>query len=242
MEESIGDQFQMATRHVRGKMRVGGLDWANQPDTYKRYPRAPRLALPSPQTAGGSGLWTVLAMRQSVRDFQTAPLTLAELSQLLWAAQGITRQVQGYSFRTAPSAGALYPVETYLVIHSIQGIGPGVYHYAVETHELEELRSGDYRLPAAKAAMDQGIAAEANVVFVWTAVFERSKWKYRQRAYRYIYLDAGHIAANLALAAVALGLGSCQVAALYDDEANALLGVDGVNEGTLYMTVVGRPQ
>jgi SagB-type dehydrogenase family enzyme len=78
------------------------------------------------------------------------------------------------------------------------------------------------------------------VVFVWTAVFARSKWKYRQRAYRYIYLEAGHIAQNVALAAVALGLGSCQIGALYDDEANALLGVDGEEESTIYVTSVGR--
>jgi len=89
-------------------------------------------------------------------------------------------------------------------------------------------------------SFDQETAYCAHVVFVWTAVFERSKWKYKQRAYRYIYLDAGHIAQNVALSAVALGLGSCQIGALYDDEANALLGVDGVHESTIYMTAVGR--
>jgi SagB-type dehydrogenase family enzyme len=79
------------------------------------------------------------------------------------------------------------------------------------------------------------------VVFVWTALFARSKWKYRQRGYRYVYLDAGHIAQNVALAAVALGLGSCQIAAIYDDEVNALLGVDGVEESAIYLTVIGKP-
>lgn len=240
MTETIGDQLQMYTKYERGKLRGGGLDWANRPAMYKRYPEAPHLALPRPQTAGGADLWDVLAVRRSVRRFQNAPLSLAELSQLLWAAQGITRRVEGYAFRTAPSAGALYPVETYLVIHAIEGVGPGVYHYAVETHELEQLRSGDYRLEVAAAALDQAIAAQASVVFVWTAVFARSKWKYLQRAYRYVYLDAGHIAAHVSLAAVALGLGSCQVGALYDDESNALLGVDGDEESTIYMTVVGR--
>ncbi len=242
MTDTIGDQFQMETKYARGKMRVGGMDWANQPETFKYYPRAPHVELPPPHTTGGADLWTVLAARRSVRGYQDARLTLTELSQLLWAAQGITREVQGYGLRTAPSAGGLYPVETYLVVHSVEGLGPGVYHYGVEMHELEELRSGDCRVAAAKAALDQAIAAEANVVFVWTAVFQRSKWKYHQRAYRYIYLDAGHIAENVALAAVALGLGSCQIAALYDDEANALLGVDGKEESTIYMTAVGRPQ
>ncbi|MFH0902182.1 MAG: SagB/ThcOx family dehydrogenase [Pseudomonadota bacterium] len=241
MTETIGDQFQTGTKYERGKLRGGGLDWATKPDTYRRYPGAKRLVLPPPQTAGGADLWGVLAARRSVRRFQSAPLTQAGLSQLLWAAQGITLQAEGYGFRTAPSAGALYPVETYVVIHSVEGVEPGVYHYAAETHELEQLHSGDYRREVAGAALDQAMAAQSNLVFVWTAVFARSKWKYRQRAYRYVYLDAGHIAANVALAAVALGLGSCQVAALYDDEANALLGVDGKEESTLYMTVVGRP-
>jgi SagB-type dehydrogenase family enzyme len=93
----------------------------------------------------------------------------------------------------------------------------------------------------ARAALDQRIAYDAGLVFAWTAVFERSKWKYRQRAYRYVYLDAGHIAQSVAMAAVALGLGSCQIAALYDEEVNELLGVDGVEESVVYLTVVGNP-
>jgi len=177
-----------------------------------------------------------------VRRFLNGPLQKAELSQLLWAAQGITRVSRGFGYRTAPSAGALYPVETYLVVHDVEGIGPGVYHYGVEKHELDQLKTGDFRTDVARAALDQEIAYWANVVLVWTAVFERSKWKYKQRAYRYVYLDAGHIAQNVALATVALGLGSCQIAALYDDEVNGLLDVDGVDESAIYMTVVGKPK
>jgi SagB-type dehydrogenase family enzyme len=240
MYEGIGDQFQQETKYRRGELPRGELDWANKPDTHKRYPEASRVALSDPQTTGGATIWDVMAHRRSLRRFQDTPLAEAELSQLLWAAQGITRRTRGYAFRTSPSAGALYPVETYVVVHSVDGIEPGVYHYAVENHALEQLRAGDYRIEIARAALDQGMAARANVVFVWTAVFERSKWKYRQRAYRYCYLDAGHIVQNVALAALALGLGSCQIAALYDDEANALLGVDGEEESTIYMTVVGR--
>jgi SagB-type dehydrogenase family enzyme len=239
--EGIGDQFQQETKYRRGELPGGGLDWESKPDAYKRYPLAPAVALSDPQTTGGAMIWDVMAHRRSVRRFQDTPLTEAELSQLLWAAQGITRWTQGYAFRTSPSAGALYPVETYVVIHLVEGIEPGVYHYAVEDHALEQLSAGDYRIEIARAALDQSMAARANVVFVWTAVFQRSKWKYRQRAYRYCYLDAGHIVQNVALAALALGLGSCQIAALYDDEANALLSVDGEEESTIYMTVVGRP-
>jgi SagB-type dehydrogenase family enzyme len=165
-------------------------------------------------------------------------MTKSELSQLLWAAQGITNHES--EFRTAPSAGALYPVETYLMVNSVADVEPGVYHYAVDKHELDRLQAGDFRRSVAQAALDQEMAYRANVVFIWTAVFERSKWKYEQRAYRYVYLDAGHIAQNVALAAVALNLGSCQIGALYDDEVNALIGVDGVEEGVVYMTAVGK--
>jgi SagB-type dehydrogenase family enzyme len=133
-------------------------------------------------------------------------------------------------------------VETYLVVNAVEEIEPGVYHYGIENHELDQLKVGDFGDEVARAALDQGMAAQANVVFVWTGVFGRSKWKYKQRAYRYVYLDAGHIAENLALAAVALDLGSCQIAALYDEEANELLNVDGVEESAIYMTTVGRPR
>jgi SagB-type dehydrogenase family enzyme len=237
----IGDAFQRETRYRRGSLPRGRLDWASKPATYKRYPSAPKIQLSQPSIRGGAPLWDAIRERCSARRFRDDPLQEAELSQLLWAAQGITRISRGVGFRTVPSAGALYPVETYLVIHDVEGIEPGVYHYGIEGHELDQLQTGDFQMEITRAALDQEIAAWANVVFVWTAVFGRSKWKYKQRAYRYVYLDAGHIAQNVALAAVALGLGSCQIAALYDDEANALLGVDGVEESAIYMTVVGRP-
>jgi SagB-type dehydrogenase family enzyme len=240
VESGIGDTFQRETKYQRGRLPGGWLDWANKPDTYKQYPSAPKVQLSPPQPTGGAPVWDMIRQRRSVRSFQDAPLKEAELSQLLWAAQGVTRVIRDFGLRTAPSAGALYPVETYLVVHSVEGIEPGIYHYTVERHELDQLKVGDFREDIGRAALDQKIAYRANVVFCWTAVFERSKWKYKQRAYRYVYLDAGHIAQNVALGTVALGLGSCQIAALYDDEANALLGVDGVDESVIYMTVVGR--
>jgi SagB-type dehydrogenase family enzyme len=237
-EEGIGDRFQQETKYHRGRLPAWHLDWASKTETYKRYPRVPKVQLDLPKTGGGAPLWDVLASRRSVRHFKDETMTKIELSQLLWAAQGITNHESG--FRTAPSAGALYPVETYLVVNSVGGVEPGVYHYAVDKHELDQLRAGNFRIAVAQAALDQEMAYHANVVFIWTAVFERSKWKYEQRAYRYIYLDAGHIAENVALAAVALDLGSCQIGALYDDEVSALIGVDGVDESVIYMTVVGK--
>jgi len=241
MKKGPGDIFQEETKYTRGKLPGGPLIWSNKPKIYKTYPAAPRISLGPPATSGGPPLWDAIKHRQSVRNFQNTPLEQAHVSQLLWATQGIVREQMGYAFRTSPSAGALYPVETYVVAHSVENIDQGIYHYAVASHQLEQLKKGDFRLDIAKAALDQDMAYSGGAVFVWTAVISRSMWKYGQRAYRYIYLDAGHIAENFALAAVALGLGSCQIGALYDGECNALLEIDGTEESTLYMSVVGHP-
>jgi SagB-type dehydrogenase family enzyme len=182
-----------------------------------------------------------LKERKSVRDFQARPMSKGQLSYLLWASTGIERIEGGYEFRTAPSAGALYPIETYVVSHDVKGLEAGVYHYDIRAHQLEQLERGDLRRQIAAAALGQGMCASAAAVFVWSAVFERCKWKYGQRAYRYIHLDAGHIAENLALAAVSLGLGTCQIGALFDDEVNKIVGIDGTDESVIYMSVVGLP-
>lgn len=241
MAEGIGDRFQGETKYARDRLPSGYLDWRKRPGPHKFYPDAPKTKLPEPERAGGMPVWEAIGRRRSVRDFGRIPLSVAALSQLLWASQGVTKVMGEYALRSAPSAGALFPVETYLSIQMVEGVEPGIYHYDVREHELDLLRAGDFRAAVAEAALDQGFLAEAAVVFAWTAVFARSKWKYKERAYRYVYLDAGHIAQNVALAAVALGLGSCQIAALYDDEINAVLGVDGKEESIVYMTALGRP-
>jgi SagB-type dehydrogenase family enzyme len=183
-----------------------------------------------------------LKHRKSIRDFQDKPASKAQLSYLLWASTGIQRVEDGYEFRTAPSAGALYPIETYVVVNNVKDLENGVYHYSIRGHTLEQLVQRDVRRQIAAAALGQGMCATAAVVFVWSAVFERCKWKYGQRAYRYIYLDAGHVAENLALAAVSLNLGTCEIGALYDDQVNAIVGIDGVEESTICMAVVGAPR
>ena len=241
MKNDIGDYFQQATKYIRGKLPRGrsGGEFLSLPD--KSYPDCPSFSLPPPQKQNGPGLWETILQRRSIRHFTPQPISLAQLSQLLWATQGITHSRHGFSFRAAPSAGALYPVETYLVINRVASLEAGIYYYQVGFHQLKQLKKGDFGLQMAAAALDQEMAATAAVVFCWTGVFARSTRKYGQRAYRYIYLDAGHIAQNLALAAVGLGLGSCQVAALYDEEVNQLLGVDGQRESILYLSVVGHP-
>ncbi len=240
MTEGIGDHFQKETKYWREKMTGGHLDVSRKPEVYKVYPDSKKRELPPFEKSTMSFLET-LTRRKSIRRFSDKALTLSQMSYVLWASTGIQRKEHGYEFRTAPSAGALYPVETYAVVNRVEDLPMGVYHYNVRDHLLEELAQGDYRREITNAALEQDMCFECAVVFVWTAIFNRSKWKYRQRAYRYIYLDAGHIAQNLALASVSLGLGSCQVGALFDDEVNRILGIDGAEESVVYMSVVGHP-
>jgi len=207
---------------------------------FKTYPDSlRRVELPKPDKDKGPGLWETIRARRSVREYAGSGLPLASLSRMLWAAQGVTAETHGYSFRAAPSAGGLYPVETYVVANNVDGLDRGVYHYDVQPHALTCVKEGDFRGAAASAALDQAMARRAAVTFIWTAVVGRCGWKYGQRAYRYIYLDAGHVAQNVALAAVALGCGSCQIGALYDQEVADLVGADGAEEVALYMTSVG---
>jgi SagB-type dehydrogenase family enzyme len=280
MGEGVGDTFQKGTKYRRNRMQGYVLDWDARPPSYKIYADAPLFELPVPITglpgtegavapvtiggepgpreaaAGGPtehpNLWAAMSRRRSVRQFPDEPLTQAELSQLLWAGSGVTQVSPNHLYRAAPSAGGLYPIETYVVINRVEGIPPGLYHYRVAApgedgavnpergHALEQLRSVPLGEAIAEAALSQGFAQSAAAVFVWTAVFARSRWKYRERAFRYVYLDAGHIAAHVSLAAVALGLGSCQIAAFFDEEVDRIIGVDGENEAAVYMTVVGR--
>jgi len=241
MKENIGDIFQKETKYSRGQLSGGPLVWNAKPKTYKQYANALTIELGGPPKEEEPPLWTTIAKRRSIRNFKDEPLSKQDLSRLLWATQGITKKEMEFEFRACPSAGALYPVETYLILNNTESIDAGIYHYSIPNHSLEQLQKGDYRLKIAQAALDQDMAYAANAVFVWTALFGRAKWKYEQRAYRYVYLDAGHIAQNLALAAVGLNLGTCQIAALYDEEVNSLLAIDGEEESVLYMSVVGHP-
>ncbi len=241
MTYGIGDEFHQETKYHREKMTGGGPDWASRPDVYKEYPHARKINLASRVEIETLSFDEALLRRKSIRHYSRDSLTSGQVSYLLWAASGIQRSERGFEFRTAPSAGALYPIETYVVVNRVSGVPAGVYHYSVREHCLDLISEGDRSNDIAIAALGQRMCLEAAMVVVWTAVFQRSKWKYGQRAYRYIYLDAGHVGANLALAAAAVGLGSCQVGALFDDEVNAIIGVDGKDESVVYMSVVGKP-
>jgi SagB-type dehydrogenase family enzyme len=240
MSKGVGDEFQIQTKYTRNSLG-GHLDWANKPSTYKAYPYAKSIKLDKEIPTQSLPIADVLAKRKSIRSFSTRPVTVKELSFLLWASTGIQRKEHGYEFRTAPSAGALYPIETYVFVNKVENMLKGLYHYNIVDHTLEQLRLGDLGVELSDAALGQEMVALAPLVFIWSAVFERSKWKYRQRAYRYVYLDAGIIGENLALSATGIGLGSCQIGAFFDDEVNQILGLDGKDESAIYLSVVGFP-
>ncbi len=237
---AVGDEFQQQTKYGPGRLS-GGWRQNARPELYKTYPGSIKFVLPASTPDRPMTLDETLRQRRSVREFRPKALSLEQLSYLLWASSGIQRTEQGYEFRSAPSAGALYPIETYIVANRVSELEPGAYHYGIRNHELERVRAGDLRGSIAAAALGQDMCAEAAAVFIWTALFARCTWKYGQRAYRYIYLDAGHMAQNLALAAVSLTLGTCQIGALFDDEVNKLLDLDGIEESVVYMSVVGVP-
>jgi len=229
-----GDYYQYVTKYARDKGKGPGAGSAQ--------PVSRTIELPRPHTDGGEGLWRAIAERRSVRDFRPDPIPLAQLAQLLWATQGITDHRRGFAFRASPSAGACYPLDTYLVVNRVEGLARGLYRYHVDEARLEQVRSGDLSSAIAAACLGQDMAAEAAVVFAWVAVPARAKHRYHERAYRYIYMDAGHIGENLHLAATALGLGCCAIGAFFDDEVNAILGTDGLQETAIYLSVVGVPE
>jgi len=200
----------------------------------------PVIKLPDPDREGGTGLWEAVLRRRSVRRYAKRPLCTKELSQLLWASQGITGRAGRTGLRAAPSAGATFPLETYAAANRVEGLPCGIYRYLPGEHALILHRPGECGPALATAALGQTMLAEAPAVIIWSAVFGRTAARYGQRAARYVYLEAGHAAQNLALAAVALGLATCQVGAYSDDEVNRIAGVDGREETVVYMSVVGQ--
>lgn len=178
------------------------------------------IQLPAPVRSGGIPLGELLERRRSVRAFAARPLTLDEAAQLAWAAQGVTHRD---GLRTAPSAGALYPLELYLVAGAVEGLESGIYRYLPAGHSLELTSAGDRRLPLSKAAFGQTWVAEASAIFVFGAVYERTTRKYGKRGRRYVHMEVGHAAQNLFLQAVSLGLSTVVVGAFDDAEVASVL-------------------
>ena len=237
----IGIRFQNETKYTPASLSGHMFNLGAIPDTFKEYPNPiSRTSLPEPKAGGESSLWKLLLKRRSRREYTgSKSLKLNDLSALLWATQGLTAQFGDTFFRTAPSAGGLYPVETYLCVRAVDGLEEGIYHFRPGDYDLEFLKKGDFSTVLTEAALQQTIILAAQVTFIWSAIIARGSWKYDQRAYRYIYLDAGHIAQNLYLAGEALGLGVCAVGAFYDDDVNHIIDLDGEEETVIYMATVG---
>ena len=219
------------------------LNWGQAPPLYKTYPEAQQIDLPNISLSDAPSitsldLATTVATRRSQRRYNTqSTLSLTQLSQLLYLAQGITWDER--EFRTVPSSGALYPLEIYPIVHRVDGLSPGLYHHAIKQHRLELINPGDLRRPLVQAGLNQDFLGEAQVCFVVSGIFQRTRWKYHERTYRYVLMESGHLGQNMYLAATALGLGVCCIGAFFDDALNQLLGIDGKEEAALYLITVG---
>lgn len=194
------------------------------------------IKLPEASHDGKVSLEKATLERRSVREFKDAPLTLAELAQLLWAAQGTTSPS---GFRTAPSAGALYPLEIFVLAGKVDGLSPGVYRYGPKNHDLSRTGEGDRRADLCAAALNQVPIRTAPAVLLISAVFKRTTGKYGDRGVRYVHMESGNASQNISLQAVSLGLGTVVIGAFNDKAVKSVLGM-GEEEPLLIMPI-GRP-
>lgn len=182
-----------------------------------------------------------IMVRQSLRRYSDAALSIPELSYLLWCTQGVKKTVANLTRRTVPSAGARHAFETYLLINRVEGLEPGLYRYLALEHRLLPVkRDPDFRKVVTGACLDQKFVGESAVVFIWTAVAERMVWQYGERGYRYILIDAGHVCENLYLAAETVECGMCAVAAFDDEALDRALGLDGEKQFAVYAAALGK--
>lgn len=195
------------------------------------------IDLPQPRLKSQISIEEALFKRRSVREFKKQPVTLTEISQLLWAAQGITEKTKG--LRTAPSAGALYPLEIYLVASYIDWLPAGIYKYQPDGHLLLKIKEGNYQEDLYKTSLKQESVREAPAAFVFSAVYERTTRKYGQRGRRYVEIEVGHAAQNIYLQTVSLNLGAVVIGAFDDEEMKKIIQLPK-EEDPLYMLVIGK--
>jgi SagB-type dehydrogenase family enzyme len=243
--------YHEVTKHSYTNVRSNphALDWENRPRSYKIYPAAGAIALPrelelSAMPATAAIVGDAQASTAASAGALDAPLTLEALTRILFCADGLTRSKtvdgEAYHFRAAASAGALYPIEIYLAAIEVEGVEPGLYHFSPADLKLRGLRRGDWRDWLAQAAAMRPALAEARAIIVMSAIFWRSAWKYRARAYRYCFWDAGTILANLLAAANAEGLATAIVTAFEDAPVERLIDIDGEREGAICLVALGH--
>jgi SagB-type dehydrogenase family enzyme len=211
---------------------------------YDRTKKLFRLPEPDKVQVKPVSVYDAIARRTSVRSYAATPLSVEELSSLLWCVQGVKKVIGGSAtIRTVPSAGARHALETYVLANNVKGLTQGIYRFLAIEHGLVMLNTEPGLADdVADACFNQNFVKTSAVTFIWSAVVYRMKWRYGERGYRYLFLDAGHACQNLYLGAESLGCGVCAVAAFSDDEMNALLGLDGVEQFVLYIAAVGKKE
>jgi len=194
------------------------------------------IKLPAPCYDGNTSIEMALLKRRSIRSYSNEPLFLGEISQLLWAAQGITDS-RGY--RTAPSAGALYPLEIYIVAGRVKGLSLGIYKYRPHENVLVKIVDGDKRAEVCRASLNQSPISDAAAVIVFCAIYERTTVKYGERGIRYVFIEVGHAVQNVYLQAVSLNLGTLVMGAFNDNELKNIMNFD-LYEYPLCIMPVGK--
>jgi SagB-type dehydrogenase family enzyme len=192
------------------------------------------MKLPEPRYSSKISVEEAIKSRRSIRSYKDVPLSLSELGQLLWAAQGLTAKWGG---RTAPSAGATYPLEIYAVVGKVENLDAGVYHYNPQDHTIRLHKNGDLRSTLANAALGQACITNAPIDLVFAARYERTTGRYRERGIRYVHMEVGHVGQNVHLQAETLGLGTVVIGAFHDDKVKDVLGIEGE---PLYIMPVGK--
>ena len=236
-----GEIFQKKSKNIRGIDRSSNQTSGQKSELYKVYQNVTsRIQLPKPEFSPDTRFWDIINKRHSSRAFSIKPISVMDLSLLLFGMSGLTRTFPNFAFRTVPSAGAKFPIEIYPIINNVSKVKEGVYHYNIQNHELELLKGGNFRKAFTNACYGQKMVTRSAVIFILTAMIDRTRITYGERSYRYIYLDGGHVGQNLYLAAEALGLNTCVIGRYYDDEINELLDLDENSEFTIYMGVVGK--
>jgi len=245
MTGGIGQTFMEGTRYAS----LGASDQAKglpQPPL-EMEPPTPILEvmdLPKPETIalGGLPVRQAIDRRRSLRTYTDPPLTLEAVSYLLWCTQGVKEVTpRPVTFRTVPSAGARHPLETVLLINRVEGLTPGLYWFTASEHQLVRLEAdSSIAEQMTEACLDQEMVRTSAVTFVWIADVYRSTWRYGERGYRYLLLDAGHVCQNLYLAAESINCGACAIGAFSDEALNELLKLDGKNQFVVYLAAVGK--
>ena len=244
MVDELGKNFVEKTKYQNM-----GLTPQKQGEPYPVYSQPPSgkfpiINLPKPDkvTINGVDLRSTMEQRISVRRYTEEPLSLDELSYLLWLTQGVkTILPNTLTMRTVPSAGARNPFETWLSINRVETLTPGLYHFEASMHELEQVKLGiGFNQLLSQTALNQNHVVTSAVTFIWMAHPYRTSWRYGSRAYRFIYLDAGHVCQNLYLAAESIGCGVCAIGAYDDDAVNQLMELDGEEQFVIYMASLGR--